>query len=56
MARNPTLSIIISDEDKERLKRVSLAKKRTMSQLASIIIQEYLDLYDAELNAAVKQD
>lgn len=43
MAKSPTLNVIISEEDKERLRRLAVADKRSMSQLAAIAIQEYLD-------------
>ncbi|OKH32899.1 hypothetical protein FACHB389_18970 [Nostoc calcicola FACHB-389] len=44
--------MIISQEDKERLKRLAVAEKRSVSQLAAIAIQEYLD--KAEAKAATK--
>ena len=47
MAKSPTLSVIISEEDKERLKRLAMAEKRSVSQLAAIAIQEYLDKAEA---------
>ena len=53
MAKSPNLSIIISQEDKERLKRLAVAEKRSVSQLAAIAIQEYLDKAEAK---AVNQD
>lgn len=43
MAKSPTLNVIISEEDKERLRQLAVAEKRSMSQLAAIAIQEYLD-------------
>ncbi|MDF5712069.1 MAG: hypothetical protein PUP90_31450 [Nostoc sp. S4] len=53
MAKSPNLSIIISQEDKERLKRLAVAEKRSVSQLAAIAIQEYLDRAEAK---AANQD
>lgn len=47
MAKSPNLSVIISQEDKERLKRLAIAEKRSVSQLAAIAIQEYLDKAEA---------
>ena len=47
MAKSPTLNVIISEEDKERLRRLAVADKRSMSQLAAIAIQEYLDKAEA---------
>lgn len=43
MAKSPTLNVIISEKDKERLKLLAAIEKRSMSQLAAIAIEEYLD-------------
>ncbi|GAX46326.1 hypothetical protein NIES4075_73470 [Tolypothrix sp. NIES-4075] len=57
MAKSPNLSVIISQEDKERLKRLAVAEKRSVSQLAAIAIQEYLDRAEAKsLANAGKED
>lgn len=48
MAKSPNLSVIISQEDKERLKRLAVAEKRSVSQLAAMAIQEYLDRVEAK--------
>lgn len=52
MAKSPNLSIIISQEDKERLKRLAVAEKRSVSQLAAFAIQEYLDKAEAAKSPA----
>lgn len=49
-AKSPNLSVIISQEDKEKLKRLAIAEKRSVSQLAAIAIQEYLDKVEANQN------
>ncbi|MBA3789554.1 ribbon-helix-helix protein, CopG family [Patescibacteria group bacterium] len=46
MAKSPHLNIIISDQDKERLKKLAIVAERSMSQLAAIAIREYLDRYE----------
>lgn len=56
MAKSPNLSVIISQEDKERLKRLAVAEKRSVSQLAAIAIQEYLDRIEAKSLANNKED
>lgn len=43
MARNPNLNITLSAESKERLKRLAELQKRTMSQLAALLIEEGMD-------------
>lgn len=49
MAKSPTLNVIISEKDKERLKQLAVVEKRSMSQLAAIAIQEYLDRHENQL-------
>jgi CopG-like RHH_1 or ribbon-helix-helix domain, RHH_5 len=56
MAKSPTLNVIISEKDKERLKQLAVVEKRSMSQLASIAIQEYLDRYDGSGLINSKED
>jgi len=51
MAKSPTLNVIISEKDKERLKRLAVVEKRSMSQLAAIAIQEYLDGHEGSASA-----
>lgn len=43
MAKSPTLNVIISESSKEKLKLLAAIEKRSMSQLAAIAIEEYLD-------------
>lgn len=45
------VTAIVSPEDKERLKKLAEEDKRTMSQLASKLIQEGMDRIEAEKKA-----
>jgi len=50
MAKSPTLNVIISEKAKEKLKLLAAIEKRSMSQLAAIAIEEYLDQHQIPAN------
>jgi predicted transcriptional regulator len=56
MANSPNLNVIIKEEDKERLKRLAEREKRSMSQLAAIAIQEYLDRHEVPVTSDKTKD
>lgn len=49
MARSPNLNITLSAESKERLRRLAQAEKRTMSQLAALLIDEGIDRLEGKV-------
>ncbi len=55
-AKSPTLNIIISETDKERLRQLAVTEKRSMSQLAAIAIQEYLDKHKVPTPNTTEQE
>lgn len=50
MPRSPNLNITLSAESKERLRRLAESQKRTMSQLAALLIEEGMDRLEGKAN------
>lgn len=50
-AKSQHLSVVMSDEEKERLRKLAEEEERTMSQLASKLIREGMDKLEAQKKA-----
>lgn len=50
-AGKATISVIVTLEDKERLKRLADSQERSVSQMAAILLREALDRAEAKEDA-----